>query len=42
MSVTAAKGFVAGAVGCGIRKADRLDLAIVHSLVPAAESAPWR
>ena len=35
MSVTAAKGFVAGAVGCGIRKADRLDLAIVHSLVPA-------
>jgi glutamate N-acetyltransferase / amino-acid N-acetyltransferase len=35
MSVTAAKGFVAGAVGCGIRKEDRLDLAIVHSLVPA-------
>ncbi len=35
MSVTAAKGFVAGAVGCGIRKADRLDLAIVHSVVPA-------
>jgi glutamate N-acetyltransferase / amino-acid N-acetyltransferase len=35
MSVTAAKGFVAGAVGCGIRKQDRLDLAIVHSLVPA-------
>ena len=35
MSVTAAKGFVAGAVGCGIRKSDRLDLAIVHSLVPA-------
>jgi glutamate N-acetyltransferase / amino-acid N-acetyltransferase len=35
MSVTAAKGFVAGAVGCGIRKEDRLDLTIVHSLVPA-------
>ena len=35
MSVTAAKGFVAGAIGCGIRKSDRLDLAIVHSLVPA-------
>jgi len=35
MSVTAAKGFSAGAVHCGIRKKDRLDLAIVHSLVPA-------
>lgn len=35
MSVTAAKGFAAGAVHCGIRKKDRLDLAVVHSLVPA-------
>jgi glutamate N-acetyltransferase / amino-acid N-acetyltransferase len=35
MSVTAAKGFVAGAVHSGIRKQDRLDLALVHSLVPA-------
>ena len=35
MSVTAAKGFAAGAVHSGIRKKDRLDLAIVHSLVPA-------
>jgi len=35
MSVTAAQGFVAGASSCGIRKENRLDLAIVHSLVPA-------
>jgi len=35
MSVTAAKGFVAGAVHSGIREKDRLDLALVHSLVPA-------
>jgi glutamate N-acetyltransferase/amino-acid N-acetyltransferase len=35
MSVTAAKGFVAGAVHCGVRKQDTLDLAIVHSTVPA-------
>jgi len=35
MSVTAAKDFVAGAVQSGIRKKDRLDLALVHSLVPA-------
>jgi glutamate N-acetyltransferase/amino-acid N-acetyltransferase len=35
MSVTAAKGFAAGAVHSGIRKKDRLDLALVHSLVPA-------
>jgi glutamate N-acetyltransferase/amino-acid N-acetyltransferase len=34
MSVTAAKGFAAGAVHAGIRK-ERLDLALVHSLVPA-------
>jgi len=34
MSVTAAKGFAAGAVRSGIRK-DRLDLALVRSLVPA-------
>ena len=35
MSVTAAEGFAAGAVHCGIRKKDRLDLALVHSVVPA-------
>src|SRR5258708_17330901 len=35
MSVTAARGFVAGATHCGIRKQDRLDLALVHSTVPA-------
>ena len=35
MSVTAAKGFAAGAVHCGVRKQDRLDLALVQSLVPA-------
>jgi len=35
MSVTAAKGFAAGAVASGIRKQDRLDLTLVHSLVPA-------
>ncbi|MEP6813219.1 MAG: bifunctional glutamate N-acetyltransferase/amino-acid acetyltransferase ArgJ [Actinomycetota bacterium] len=35
MSVTAAKGFVASGVHCGIRKKDRLDLALVRSLLPA-------
>ncbi|HEY4412193.1 MAG TPA: bifunctional glutamate N-acetyltransferase/amino-acid acetyltransferase ArgJ [Gaiellaceae bacterium] len=35
MSVTSAKGFAAGAVHCGIRKKNRLDLALVQSLVPA-------
>jgi glutamate N-acetyltransferase / amino-acid N-acetyltransferase len=35
MSVTAAKGFVASGVHCGIRKKDRLDLALVRSIVPA-------
>ena len=35
MSVTAAKGFVASGVHCGIRKKDRLDLSLVHSTVPA-------
>jgi glutamate N-acetyltransferase/amino-acid N-acetyltransferase len=35
MSVTAAKGFLAGATHCGVRKQDRLDLALVHSTVPA-------
>ena len=34
MSVTAAKGFAAGAVHAGIRK-EKLDVALVHSLVPA-------
>jgi glutamate N-acetyltransferase / amino-acid N-acetyltransferase len=31
MSITAAKGFVAAGVHCGIRKKERLDLALVHS-----------
>ena len=35
MSVTAAKGFVASAVHCGIRRKQRRDLALVRSLVPA-------
>jgi glutamate N-acetyltransferase/amino-acid N-acetyltransferase len=35
MSVTAARGFVAGGVHCGIRKNERRDLALVRSLVPA-------
>jgi glutamate N-acetyltransferase/amino-acid N-acetyltransferase len=35
MSVTAAKGFVASGVHCGIRKKGRLDLSLVRSLVPA-------
>jgi len=35
LSVTAAKGFVASGVHCGIRKKDRLDLSLVRSLVPA-------
>jgi glutamate N-acetyltransferase/amino-acid N-acetyltransferase len=35
MSVTAAKGFFASGVHCGIRKKDRLDLALVRSTVPA-------
>jgi glutamate N-acetyltransferase / amino-acid N-acetyltransferase len=39
MSVTAAKGFVAGGVHCGIRKQGRRDLALVRSLVPATGTA---
>jgi glutamate N-acetyltransferase/amino-acid N-acetyltransferase len=39
LSVTAAKGFVAGAAHSGIRKKDRLDLAILHSRVPATGAA---
>jgi glutamate N-acetyltransferase / amino-acid N-acetyltransferase len=39
MSVTAAKGFVAGGVHCGIRKKGRRDLALVRSLVPATGTA---
>jgi glutamate N-acetyltransferase / amino-acid N-acetyltransferase len=35
MSVTAAKGFVASGVHCGIRKKERLDLSLVRSLGPA-------
>ena len=35
MSVTAAKGFVAGGVHCGIRRCGRRDLAVVRSLAPA-------
>jgi glutamate N-acetyltransferase / amino-acid N-acetyltransferase len=39
MSVTAAKGFVASGVACGIRKHGRRDVAIVRSLVPATGTA---
>ncbi len=39
MSVTAAKGFVAGGVHCGIRKGGKRDLALVRSLVPATGAA---
>jgi glutamate N-acetyltransferase / amino-acid N-acetyltransferase len=35
MSVTAAKGFAASGVHCGIRKNNRLDLSLVRSRVPA-------
>jgi len=35
MSVTAPKGFVASGIHCGIRKNERRDLALVHSLEPA-------
>jgi glutamate N-acetyltransferase / amino-acid N-acetyltransferase len=35
MSVTAPRGFVASGVHCGIRKKDRLDLSLVHSVVPS-------
>jgi glutamate N-acetyltransferase/amino-acid N-acetyltransferase len=35
MSVTAANGFVASGVHCGIRKKERLDLSLVRSVVPA-------
>jgi len=38
VSVTAAKGFVASGVHCGIRKQDRLDLSLVRSL-PRATGA---
>ena len=38
MSVTAPKGFAASAVHAGIRKKERLDLALVRSLVPATGS----
>ena len=39
MSVTAAQGFAAAGVHCGIRKKERLDLALVRSLVPATGAA---
>jgi glutamate N-acetyltransferase / amino-acid N-acetyltransferase len=38
LSVTAAEGFVAGAVHCGIRR-NKLDLALVRSTVPATGAA---
>jgi len=34
--VTSAKGFLAGAVHAGIKSADELDLAILHSEAPCA------
>ena len=39
MSVTAAKGFAASGVAVGIRRRERLDLAVVRSLVPAVGAA---
>jgi glutamate N-acetyltransferase/amino-acid N-acetyltransferase len=39
MSVTAAKGFEAAGVHCGIRKNGRRDLALVRSLAPATGTA---
>ncbi|HET8969185.1 MAG TPA: bifunctional glutamate N-acetyltransferase/amino-acid acetyltransferase ArgJ, partial [Gaiellaceae bacterium] len=40
MSVTAARGFLASGVQCGIRRSGP-DLAIVHSAVPATGAAVW-
>lgn len=37
--VCAAQGYIAGGLACGIKKADRLDLAMVYSEVPAAAAA---
>ena len=39
MSVTAAKGYAAAGVACGIRKNGRRDLALVRSLMPATGAA---
>jgi glutamate N-acetyltransferase/amino-acid N-acetyltransferase len=39
VSVTAAKGFAASGVAVGIRRRERLDLAVVRSLVPAVGAA---
>ena len=39
MSVTAAKGFAASGVAVGIRRRERLDLAVVRSLSPAVGAA---
>ena len=39
MSVTAAKGFVAAGIAAGIKKTDKLDLAIVRSTEPAVGTA---
>jgi glutamate N-acetyltransferase / amino-acid N-acetyltransferase len=39
MSVTAAKGFVAAGVHCGIRKNGKRDLSLVRSLMPATGTA---
>src|SRR5262249_3957848 len=41
MSVTAARGFVAAGVACGIRKSGALDLALVRSLEPSVGGAMW-
>jgi glutamate N-acetyltransferase/amino-acid N-acetyltransferase len=40
MSVTAAQGFVASGVRCGLKK-EGVDLALVRSLVPATGAAMW-
>jgi glutamate N-acetyltransferase / amino-acid N-acetyltransferase len=39
VSVTAAKGFAASGVAVGIRRRERLDLAVVRSLIPAVGAA---
>lgn len=41
--VGAAKGFVTGAVGCGIKnpESDRLDLALIHSTVPCRSAGAF-
>jgi glutamate N-acetyltransferase/amino-acid N-acetyltransferase len=41
VSVTAARGFAASGISCGIRKSGAPDLALVHSLAPSVGAAMW-